>query len=210
MIDWFVEKYGTTTPEDRDANRSRMAADWHPSGGFNALTIRLFKGGAYSNACDYPIPIRDIIDIGIRVIKRSGLYNKEYKQWIKRGKANALAVPPIRETFNSFKIWWAEKITMVNQTAIPAALHGYGMMATNDDKSVISYEESLANFGAAYAATQESVKSQASTIATLQSQMQSMHQYCKNLQGMQQQFPTYPRQPPAATARAPRYKSHWR
>jgi hypothetical protein len=22
MIDWFVEKYGTTTPEDRDANRS--------------------------------------------------------------------------------------------------------------------------------------------------------------------------------------------
>jgi hypothetical protein len=193
-IDWFVEKYGTTTPEDRDANRSRMAADWHPSEGFDALTIRLFKGGAYSNACDYPIPLRDIIDIGIRVIKWSGLYNEEYKQWIERGKANAIAVPPVRETFDSFKTWWADKITLVNQTAIPAALHGYGMMAATDDESVISYEESLANFGAAYAATQESVKSQASTIASLQTQMQSMQQYCMNLQGMQHQFPTYPRQ----------------
>ena len=196
MIDWFVEKYGTTTPEDRDANRSRMAADWHPSEGFDALTTRLFKGGAYSNACDYPIPIRDIIDIGIRVIKRCGLYNEEYKQWIARGKSNAAATPAIRETFDSFKTWWADKITLVNQTAIPAGLHGYGMMAA-DDESVISYEESLANFGAAYAATQESVKSQASTIATLQTQMQSMQQYCMNLQQMQLQPPmqsAYPRQ----------------
>jgi hypothetical protein len=64
------------------------------------------------------------------------------------------------------------------------------MIAANDDESVISYEESLANFGAAYAATQESVKSQASTIATLQSQMQLMQQYCMNSQGMQQQLPT--------------------
>jgi hypothetical protein len=55
-------------------------------------------------------------------------------------------------------------------------------MATADDESVISYEESLANFGAAYAATQDSVKSQASTIVTLQGQMQSMQQYCMNMQ----------------------------
>ncbi len=117
MIDWLVEKYGTTTPEDRDANRNRMAADWHPSEGFDALTIRLFKGRAYSNACDYLIPIRDIIDIGIRIIKRCGLYSKEYKQWIARGKANAAATPPIVETFDSFKTFWADKITIVNQTA---------------------------------------------------------------------------------------------
>ena len=39
MIDWFVKKYGTTTPEDRDANRTRMAADWHPLEGFDALSV---------------------------------------------------------------------------------------------------------------------------------------------------------------------------
>ena len=94
LMDWFVEKYGTTTPEDRDANRTRMATDWHPSEGFDTLTIRLFKGRSYANACDYPIPIRNIIDIGICIIKQCGLYNEEYKQWIARGKANAIATPP--------------------------------------------------------------------------------------------------------------------
>ena len=123
LMDWFVEKYSTTTPEDRDANHTRMAADWHPSEGFDTLTIHLFKGGLYANPCDYPIPICDIIDIGIPGIKRCGLYNEEYKQWIARGKANAIATPPIIETFDSFKTFWAEKITLVNQTAIPAALH---------------------------------------------------------------------------------------
>jgi hypothetical protein len=146
----------------------------------------LFAGGAYANACRYPIPVRDLIDIGIRVIKRCGLYAEEYKQWIARGKANAVATPPMIETFNSFKTLWSDKITLVNQTSVPASLHGYGTMATTDNLSVGSYEESLANFGAAYAATQESVKSQASTIAMMQSQMQAMQQYCMNVQQFQQ------------------------
>jgi hypothetical protein len=38
-------------------------------------------------------------------------------------------------------------------------MHGYGMAAMKDDDSVASYGESIANFGAAYAATQELVKS---------------------------------------------------
>jgi hypothetical protein len=143
----------------------------------------------------------------IDVIKQCGLYSEEYKQWIARGKANAAATPQIVETFNSFKTFWAEKITLVNQTAIPAALHGYGIMATADDESVISYEESLATFGAAYAATQDSVKSQASTIATLQSQMQSMQQAvaCSNCSSISLQMRTHAKNaaaktPPAATA----------
>jgi hypothetical protein len=35
MLEWFAQHYGTTTAEDRDANRQRMAADWHPSNCFD-------------------------------------------------------------------------------------------------------------------------------------------------------------------------------
>jgi hypothetical protein len=78
-----------------------------------------------------------------------------------------------------FKTFWAAKITLVNQTTIPASLHGYGMAAVNNDNaSVILYGELIANFGAAYAATQESVKTQGSTIASMQGQMQDIQQYC--------------------------------
>jgi hypothetical protein len=55
------------------------------------------------------------------------------------------------------------------------------MAVVNDDNSVTLYGESIANFGAAYAATQESVKSQGATIVSMQGQMQAMQQYCMAL-----------------------------
>ncbi len=60
----------------------------------------------------------------------------------------------------SFKNFGGAKFTLVNKTAIPANLHGCGMVTINNNNaSVISYSESNANLGAAYAAIQESVKS---------------------------------------------------
>jgi hypothetical protein len=184
MIEWFAQHYGTTTAEDRDANCQRMAADWHPGDGFDALTLGLFTGAAYANATGYLIVNRDIVNIGIRVIKRCGLYAEEYKSWI----ARATATPHITETLDTFKTIWADKITLVNQTTIPASSHGYGMVAVNNEDTVASYGESIANFGAAYAATQESVKTQGTTIVALQTQLQAMQQYCM---GLQQQPPPY-------------------
>jgi hypothetical protein len=81
-----------------------------------------------------------------------------------------------------FKMFWAAKIALVNQTAIPASMYGYGMAAANNNNSMASYGESIANFGATYAATQELVKSQGVTIASMQGQMQGMQQYCMVLE----------------------------
>ena len=56
---------------------------------------------------------------------------------------------------DTFKTFWADKIMLVNQMAIPASFHGYRMTAVNNDDTVASFEESIANFGAVYAITQE-------------------------------------------------------
>ena len=125
----------------------------------------------------------NIVDIGICIIKECGLFAEEYKSWI----AQATATPHVIEMLDTFKTFWADKITLVNQMAIPASSHGYGMAAVNNNDTVASYSESIANFGAAYAATQESVKTQGMTIASMQTQLQAMHQYCMDLQ---QQPPT--------------------
>ena len=50
MFDWFITKYGKTTTEDREENRQRMAADWHPADGFNSLATCLFIGASYASA----------------------------------------------------------------------------------------------------------------------------------------------------------------
>jgi len=45
------------------------------------------------------------------------------------------------------------------------------MAAIDDDASIASYSESLANFGAAYAARQKSMKAQATIMAAMQGQL---------------------------------------
>jgi hypothetical protein len=92
----------------------------------------LFIGASYASAARYPMDDRDVIDIGLRVIKHCGLYAKEYKNWILRENA----VPLIVKTIDSFKEYWANTIALVNQTAVLALQHGYRMTAIDDDASV--------------------------------------------------------------------------
>jgi hypothetical protein len=128
-----------------------MAATWHPSDGFKPLAMRLFFGASYASAARYPMDDYDVIDIGLRVIKLCGMYVEEYKNWILRENA----VPPIVKTIDSFNEYWADAIALENQTAVPALQHGYRMTAMDDDALVAAYNDLLANFGAAFAATQK-------------------------------------------------------
>ena len=81
-FDWFIERYGKTTSEDREANWQRMAAKWHPAKGFKPLVTPLFIGTLHASATRYPMWNCDVIDIGLHVIKRCRMYSEEYKNWI--------------------------------------------------------------------------------------------------------------------------------
>ncbi len=133
---------------------------------------------------NFTIANRNIVDISLCLIKQCSMYAKEYKAWIARKAIR----PRIVKTFDSFKIFWAAKITLVSQTAIPTSQYGYGMATTNNNDSVVSYGETILNFGAMYAATQESVKLQGTTITVMQSQLNALSQYYIALQ--QQATPT--------------------
>ncbi len=168
MLDWFIKKHGVTMAEEREENRQRIAADWQPTDGFEQLVTRLFLGTSYASAARYPMEKCNIIDISLRMIKCCGMYAKEYKAWISIENTGQLANPRIKQMLDSFKGFWSNVITLVNQTNVPALQHGYGMAAMdNNGGSIALFSKSLANFGAAYAATQEMVKSQAGSISTI-------------------------------------------
>jgi hypothetical protein len=42
MFAWFVAKYGHTSADDREANHTAMALEWHPSQGFELLVAHLY------------------------------------------------------------------------------------------------------------------------------------------------------------------------
>ncbi len=187
MFEWFVGHYGKMTAKDCDANRQHMAANWHPANRFDTLTLRLFTGAAYAGCTGYTMADRNIVIIGLRIIKQCSMYAKEYKAWIARESE----CPRIAKTFDTFKTFSAVKIMLVNQTAVPASMHGYGMAAVNNDDSVVLYDKLIENFGTAYAATHKSVKAHSSTIMSMQGQLQAMQQFCMVLQQQQPPPPTY-------------------
>jgi hypothetical protein len=173
MFDWFINKYGNTTTVDREENWQKMAADWHPSDGFEPLAMRLFVGASYASAARYPMNDCRVIDIRLRVIKQCGMYSEEFKNWIAR-KSKTLAIV---ETIDSFKEW-VRTITLVNQTSIPATQHGYSMAAMDDNTLHVPYSKLLANFGMAYAASQERIKTQATNMAAMQGQLTNIQHFC--------------------------------
>jgi hypothetical protein len=126
--------------------------------------------------CTLPNDNRDFIDIGLRIIKHCGIYAKEYKNWISCKNAT----PQIVETINSFKEYWGDAIALVNQTAVLALQHGYGMTATDNDALVALYGHLLMNFGTLFTATQETMKSQANSLVTIQNQLTHI-QLCMNV-----------------------------
>jgi hypothetical protein len=167
MFEWFVGHHGKTTAKDCNTNRLHMAANWHPANGFDTLALHLFTGVAYAGCMGYTVADHDIVDISLRVIKRCGMYAKEYKAWI----ACKAKRPRTNETFDTFKMFWAAKIMLINQMAVPASMHGYGMAAVDNDDSVVLYGKLIANFGAVYTATHKSVKAHSLTIALMQGQL---------------------------------------
>ncbi len=120
MFDWFIKKYGVTTAKEKEENQQQMAADWQPTDSFEQLVPRLFLGVSYASAARYPIKELDIIDIGLCAIKRCGMYAKEYKAWIGIKNTGHLANPHVKQTLNSFKGFWSNTITLVNQTSVLA------------------------------------------------------------------------------------------
>jgi hypothetical protein len=78
------------------------------------------------------------------------------------------AVPLIIKTIDSFKEYWASAIALINQMAVLALQHGYGMIAVDNNMLLVLYRNSLANFGATYAATLETMKSQTGSLVASQ------------------------------------------
>ncbi len=81
-FDWFVTKYGCTSAKDREAKCTAMAANWHPSMGFEVLTSCLFRGVTFTSLSDHPITDKDTADIGAHVLNCTRLFAEEYKTWI--------------------------------------------------------------------------------------------------------------------------------
>jgi hypothetical protein len=171
MFNWFITKYGYITTKDSE----EFGREW-PTPGVPPKVLSPLQCTSssalptpYASAARYPMDDRDIIDIRPRIIKCCGMYAKDFKHWILRKNV----VPLIFKTINSFKEYWANVISLVNHTAVPALQHGYGITAMDNEL----LGDSLANFSAKFAAMQETMKSQANSLVAMQNQLSNIQLY---------------------------------
>jgi hypothetical protein len=159
---WFVIKYRCNLAEDCNTNRMAMAADWHPSMGFEIFTLHLFHGVTFAILSGHPITDKDTADIGISVLDCTELLPEEYKTWILCGNNTRKM-----NDFFSFKSFWESVVQIAVFTTIPASQHGEGMVATNSEALALLLTDAVSTFGMAYAATQEFLQLNAANIAAI-------------------------------------------
>jgi hypothetical protein len=162
-----MAKYGHTSADNRKANCTAMALEWHPSQGFELLVAHLFQGATFANLAKHYIPNNDILDIGICVIHLTDLFVEEYKAWITHGNK-----PTNDMDFVTSRSFWETAVKIASFMATPALQHRYGISAIEDDPSAASLTSTVSNFGVVYAAMQESLCNNNASINALQEQIQ--------------------------------------
>ena len=202
---YFLTQYGSTTADAPHANRERMAADWSPGDGFEALAERINTGMQYAVFSFHPIAERDVVDIAERVVTRCGIYTEEMKIWTQRDGAS----PNQLKTWRAFQEYWAKAIaTCDDATSTAAGQHGFGLSAAADD---VSLDASINNFSAAHQHTQATIAGLQNQNAALQAQQAAqLQQFTQTMNNMQQllmmanaRTPTQPYSAPPAAPPAP-------
>jgi hypothetical protein len=89
-----------------------------------------------------------------------------------QGLDHALQDNPTNDKdFAAFRSFWETTVNVASFTATPALQHGYDMNIVEDDSSAAYLTNAVSNFGAAYAAMQESLRNNNASINAMQGQI---------------------------------------
>jgi hypothetical protein len=81
LLTHLWSKYGTISPSDRLANRTRMVQEWHPTTDIERLFDQLQTGADYAHDADRPIPDKDLADMGYDLVFKTGVFEHACYLW---------------------------------------------------------------------------------------------------------------------------------
>ena len=153
IFNTFLTKYGKIKPMDLENNLIRMKKDWDPSSPIEDLFAQINDANEYSIFAQHPYGDRDLVQAGEVVLLRTNMFSAEYKDWRSHDLAD--------RNWSSFQEWWQEAYDLKEEAETTAASMGYGNNAQQADGTSTqasddsAYEESVRNFGTAFAANSE-------------------------------------------------------
>ena len=113
-FDWFVTKNGRTSAEDRETNRTAMAADWHPSMGL--------RYSPHASSAASPSRASWVIQSPTKTLLTSASVSStahdSSPRNTKHGSYEAM-IPTMR-----FKSFWENAVQIAAFTSVPVSQHG--------------------------------------------------------------------------------------
>ena len=81
---WFLDKYGYLSEQDRINSKELSEREWNPTDAFEALVTQLMDGITHAQFMKSPISDIDIMDITIKVIMKCELISHVCLKWHER------------------------------------------------------------------------------------------------------------------------------
>eukprot|EP00804_Cyclotella_cryptica_P028204 CCRYP_011045-RA/>CCRYP_011045-RA protein AED:0.18 eAED:0.15 QI:0/0/0/1/1/1/2/0/1234 len=171
-------KYGTGTPAEKRRNNVLLDAPWDPNDPIEALFDRIEDCFIFALICKPEFTMEQIIDKAIVAIQLTGLYETALLEWSGFVDANKM--------WQQLKLHFEEAYELrLASGQGTAATHGFVNSATaNDDDSMASIQESIANFhmanNANYQSMQDILQAARAETASVRAELQSTQQSFAN------------------------------
>ena len=134
---------------------------------------RIDDGIIYALFAQHAISDKDVVDMTMQVILKTGLFALEYGEW--NTKPDNLC------TWGNLQVFMKEKCKLKKNTSNTARQFEFGMSATTngdyDKKIDEAYTQSMANFSAGHVNTTSTISGLQDTIAKQQQQLVMMQQH---------------------------------
>ena len=124
-----------------------MTQRWDPNTPIELLFNQINEAAEFAFYAGQPIADNDKVQAAEVLILKTGKFPLEYKDWRSNLQTD--------RTWNFFQEFWSFQFDLRQEKETTAGTVGYGNDAIdkqNDDESINTYNETVANFGSAFAA----------------------------------------------------------
>ena len=141
----FITKYGKIGSFDIKNNKIQMTQRWDPNTRIELLLNQINEAAEFAFYAGHPIADNDKVQAAEVLILKTGNFLVEYKDWRSNLQTDRI--------WNFFQEFWSIQFDLRQETETTTGNAGYGNAAIDktDDESISTYNETVANFGSAFA-----------------------------------------------------------
>ena len=125
---YFVTRYAQADEHDRSENKATMEWDWTINDDFPVIVKRLDDAVLFAAFAESPIPDHEVVDAGMKLLMKTGLFEREYEEWHARADGD--------KTWVDFKQFWPAKVQSKRRTQRTARQFGFGGMSVQEQASM--------------------------------------------------------------------------